>query len=55
MIFNCFQCGKEVERMFMDEYLYKKKHQDRTIYFCGWNCMRKFEKEKEVKKRENRT
>lgn len=51
MIFNCETCGKQVERSYMDEYIYKKSFFDKekgwiTIYFCGWNCMRKYEKER---------
>jgi len=54
MIFHCHECGKEVDRPYMDEYVYKKQSQKTngyytTLYFCSWNCMRKYEKEREKK------
>lgn len=55
MIFVCEECGKQCERSYMDEYIYKKPiwdskgHYKQTIYFCGWNCMRKWERKKEKK------
>lgn len=52
MIYRCVICGKEFV-FDGEEYTYKKymikagKH--KTLYFCGWNCMRKYEKESEKK------
>lgn len=52
-MYKCAQCGKEFW-FDGDEYIYKKnvkngKENSKVLNFCGWNCMRKFEKEKEVK------
>lgn len=62
MKFDCAVCGKHVERLYMDEWIYKKfvyghKKDEwaKTLYFCGWNCMRKYEKEQEVKRHGKRT
>lgn len=52
MIYCCYTCKKEFDWLYpMDDYVYKKNHNGSTIYFCGWNCMRHFEKTHEVKKR----
>ena len=50
MIYKCAACGKEFS-FSGEKYSYKKKinaHKTtRTVYFCGYSCMRKFEKERE--------
>ena len=56
--FKCATCGKHVERMYMDEWIFKRsygKQHVKTAWFCGWNCMRKWEWEQEVKKHGKRT
>lgn len=54
MIFHCHTCGKKVDRIHMDEYVYKKcsakvNGHHTIIYFCSWKCMRNYEKEGEKK------
>lgn len=51
---HCAFCG---EQFYIDNpgyYVYKKpastKGSASMIYFCGWNCMRGFEKKKEQEK-----
>ena len=55
---HCAFCG---ERFYIDNpgyYVYKKpastKGSASMIYFCGWNCMRGFEKKKEEEKQKRR-
>ena len=55
----CQMCGARIERMYWDEYVYKKdtthKGKDHVImYFCGWNCMRQYEKQEAEVKRHGR-
>lgn len=47
----CYQCGQRMVRLYWDEYQYKghvlvnrKIRQYKEVRFCGWNCMRAFEK-----------
>lgn len=52
----CANCGAKIERMYWDEYVYKKDlHNNETAhgiqYFCGWNCMREYEKKMQEVKR----
>ena len=47
MIYNCSKCNKEFY-FEGDIYTYKKSFDHKVLNFCGWNCMRKFEREKEV-------
>ena len=58
MINQCNICGKFIDRLFWDEYVYKKEistgYSNKTVYFCGWNCMRKWEKEQERVRNERR-
>lgn len=53
----CYLCGQKIVRLYWDEYIYKhsvqtkkKNRQHETVYFCGWNCMRKFEEERMAKR-----
>lgn len=54
MTFTCKQCGKYVDREAYDPdaYCYKKRIRigthNKLAYFCGWNCMRKWEKERKA-------
>lgn len=56
MIKYCHICGQVMDRTYWDEYIYKadiavNKHKaHETVYFCGWNCMRKYEKERQAKR-----
>lgn len=53
----CYVCGQKMDRTYWDEYIYKadvapNKHAAHdTVYFCGWNCMRKYEKERKAGKK----
>ena len=50
MTAKCYVCGKDIDLTIYNDYIYKKEHPDsksRTIYFCGWNCMRTYEKKEE--------
>lgn len=50
----CKQCGELIYTRFfnMSEYIYKlHRNGKNTIYFCGYNCMRKYEKEHEVQRK----
>ena len=48
--YKCFQCGKEFYNNNMKHYMFKQKinRGSKTIYFCGWNCMREYEKERDL-------
>ena len=51
--YKCAKCGKVFYWTNIESYIYKKSttrltsNKPKTIYFCGWNCMRKYEKERE--------
>lgn len=44
---ECFLCGKKFECF--PQYIYRRRPSkpDRTVYFCSYTCMRKFDKEQE--------
>lgn len=54
MMYKCAQCGKEF--YFSGEtYAYKKSigfksGKPKVLNFCGWNCMRTYERKKEVER-----
>lgn len=51
MIFvNCYLCGKEFLYTGC-EYIYRRQNKGKRLLFCGWNCMRKWEKENEGDKK----
>lgn len=42
---KCGYCGGHVyPRGSLKDYLYKKMVKGHMIYFCGWNCMREYER-----------
>lgn len=50
--FNCLQCGKHVETIYLDQWAYKirlpRKKDSRTYgprYFCSYKCLRQYENE----------
>lgn len=45
---KCKNCKSEIQSIGynMREYKYKMKYRDKTIYFCSWNCMRKWQRER---------
>lgn len=52
----CAACGKDFYVFNLEDYIYRRKlgrkEQGGTVYFCGWNCMRAWEKtHKEPSKR----
>ena len=43
----CPVCKKEFY-VYSGDWIYKKSHYEKkTTYFCGWNCMREWEKKNE--------
>lgn len=54
---KCAVCGTIIKRMYWDEYIYTKKigKHNKQVFFCGWNCMRQYEKEREEKKRHGKS
>ena len=48
---KCYVCGTVIKRMYWDEYIYKKNigKKNKQVFFCGWNCMRQYEKRKRGK------
>ena len=61
MVKHCYMCGQKMDRTYWDEYIYKadvapnRRKSHEPVYFCGWNCMRKYEKQKAEEKRHGRT
>ena len=49
MIVKCHVCGKDIDLSLYGDYVYKKiKYKGQNyLYFCGWNCMRTYEKKEE--------
>lgn len=48
----CEQCGKLFVKGLVIDWAYKKvvkKKWTRTLWFCSWSCMRKWEKEHKKK------
>lgn len=43
---KCKNCGEHVVAVCLNDYVYKMKYRNNTIYFCGWNCMRKWQRER---------
>ena len=55
LLCNCETCGREVFVPVVGIWAYKKRdhlEEKRGVvkYFCGWNCMRKYEKQYEEEK-----
>ena len=49
---ECEQCGKLFVKGLVVDWAYKKvvkKKWTRTLWFCSWSCMRKWEKEHKKK------
>lgn len=47
---QCHTCGKNIYIPVVAMWTYKAhnyKGQHDRVYFCGWNCMRKFEKDRD--------
>lgn len=51
MLKICPICGKEFYTGQYIDYVYKRTIDGKILYFCGWNCMRKSDKEQEGKKK----
>ena len=43
----CYLCGKEFPVHDSGKYLFKETINGKRAYFCGYNCHRKYRKEKE--------
>ncbi len=41
---TCPVCGKKFGSLAFEQWIYKIRVVDGTLFFCGWNCMRKYEK-----------
>ena len=37
----CYICDKEIVKVCLDEYAYKKKVCDKQLYACSWTCFNK--------------
>jgi len=37
----CMVCNKEIVKVCLDEYVYKKKCGNKTFYGCSWSCYNK--------------
>lgn len=46
---KCFVCGKEF--ILAPENIFKVLIEGKVKHLCGWNCLRKLEREKEAKKK----
>ena len=57
-ICDCDMCGKRFFVPIVGMYVYKRpgywRDECRELYFCGWNCMRKYDAEVEKKREERR-
>lgn len=49
---GCYECGKIFYPPVREEWVFKRyvprasrDSRDRTIYFCSWSCLRKYERE----------
>lgn len=50
---NCGECGKQIFIPVIGYWVYKRtdRSEDGGMrYFCGWNCMRKYDRELEEKR-----
>lgn len=47
-VISCEQCNEPITQMkySMRDYQYRMQYNGRTIYFCSWNCMRKWQRER---------
>lgn len=48
---KCPICGKEFI-MYDPNWIYRFVYNGKTHTFCGWNCMRKFEKKYNINRRD---
>ena len=58
LLCNCDVCGREIFIPVVRYWAYKRSdhhHNGDSKYFCGWNCMRKYEKEYEEECRKRRS
>lgn len=49
-LYCCEQCGKKFYTLNPTGWTYKKIVNGRLAYFCGWNCVVRWEKDKEATK-----
>lgn len=50
--FTCYSCGKVAYKN--GSWLYRRGESPNRKYFCGYNCMRAFDKEQERRKEEKK-
>lgn len=43
---HCKECGELVTPLSIRDYVYKMNYNGKMIYFCNWNCMRKWQRER---------
>ena len=45
---HCHNCKNYISTAMrcMSDYAYKTQYRGRTIYFCSWNCMRRWQRER---------
>ena len=48
---TCPICGQMFDVSFYTDYAYKKSIHGKVILFCGYNCMRVVEKQREAEER----
>lgn len=48
---NCEICGKPIELDLYAEYVYKRRKGNKTYYFCGFNCRKKWDGRKKIPER----
>ena len=49
---KCVVCGKDFHVMYPDMWTYKRWCRYRLIFLCSWGCMRAFDEEAKVKRKE---
>lgn len=49
---TCPSCKKQFGSLAFETWIYKINEPRQTLYFCGWNCMRAYEKARDAKRKE---
>jgi hypothetical protein len=53
----CKTCGKEFNVLVEQDWVYKRSHEHTAggyrDYFCSWSCLRKYDQEREGKKKKS--
>ncbi len=48
---NCYTCGKMIWPPDLYDYAFKRKEGKNARYFCGWSCMRSYDRRCEAEKK----